>query len=106
MTQYYVDPNGADSNPGSIDLPFKTIARAQVALRASPDRGTSPLTVFLRGGTHCLSEPLVVTSADSGTAEAPVLYAAYDGDLHSLELAVPGNADVAWAVTYEAVTGD
>ncbi|MHC4790299.1 MAG: hypothetical protein ACYS8Y_02495, partial [Planctomycetota bacterium] len=35
----------------------------------------------MRAGTHYLDKPLVFGPADSGTAEAPITYAAYPGEL-------------------------
>lgn len=62
MTEYFVAPDGADANPGTKRKPFATLRRARDAARASG--GTS---ILMRGGTHYLPEPLVLTEADSGT---------------------------------------
>ena len=37
------------------------------------------VTVFLHGGTYYLSEPIVFTRADSGSADAPIVYTAVAG---------------------------
>lgn len=66
-----VSPAGNDANPGTIDAPFATIARARDAVRGKP----RPATVVLRGGTHFLPEPLVFKAEDSG-----VTYAASPGE--------------------------
>lgn len=68
---YYVAPTGRDTDPGTLGQPFATLKRAQQAARARPG------PVFLRGGTHYLADTLTFTSADSGTAAAPTVYAAY-----------------------------
>jgi len=62
----FVAPDGKDSNPGTKDAPFATIARA---------RDAKPVTVILRGGTYFLPETLVVKPEDSG-----VTYAAAPGE--------------------------
>jgi hypothetical protein len=64
-TCVYVDPSkGADKgSSGAIGSPFKTIAAAVAAARKA---AAPPATVVLRGGTHWLSETLVLTPADSG----------------------------------------
>lgn len=72
--EFYVAVDGADSNPGTIDKPFKTIHRAQTAARNFA--GKEPVTVFLKAGTYYLDSPLVFTGKDSGTSTAPVKYSA------------------------------
>lgn len=68
---YFVSPTGDDANPGTLEKPFATLQRAQSAVRQK--RGD----VFLRGGIHYLSEPLVLTAEDSGTKEDPVVFQNY-----------------------------
>ena len=68
---YCVSPSGNDANPGTLEKPFATLHRAQQAVRQK--RGD----VYLRGGTYYLSEPLVFTSQDSGTKDAPVVFRNY-----------------------------
>ena len=68
---YFVSPSGDDANPGTLEKPFATLYRAQAAARQM--RGD----VFLRGGIHYLSEPLVFTAEDSGTKDAPVVFQNY-----------------------------
>lgn len=77
--EIYVDPMGSDDNPGTEEKPFKTIARAQQAARTLKG-GEGAVTVFLRGGTYYLDEPIVFTPEDSGTEFAPVTYTAYPGE--------------------------
>jgi hypothetical protein len=68
---YYVAPSGDDDNPGTLEKPFGSLRRAQAAVRQKPG------SVWLRGGTYYLAQPLVFTSLDSGTKAAPVVYQAY-----------------------------
>jgi hypothetical protein len=68
---YYVFPAGDDANSGTLEKPFATLQRAQQAVRQK--RGD----VFLRGGTYYLPAPLVFTSEDSGTKDAPVIFQSY-----------------------------
>lgn len=42
---YYIAPNGSDNNPGTLDKPFASIAKAQEA-------ASSGDIVYLRGGTY------------------------------------------------------
>ncbi|MCX7597640.1 MAG: right-handed parallel beta-helix repeat-containing protein [Armatimonadetes bacterium] len=86
---FYVAPKGNDAwsgrlaapNRSGTDGPFRTLQRARDAVRAEKGRpGKGPLRVLVRGGTYYLDEPLVLTPADSGTAQRPVIYAAHPGE--------------------------
>lgn len=70
-------------NADKSDGPFATPARAQKAVRdlkaAHPERKT-PVTVQIRGGNYLLTEPLVFTSEDSGSAASPIVYSAAPGE--------------------------
>jgi hypothetical protein len=75
--ELYVAPGGRDANPGTKDRPFATLTRARDAVRAAKKTSKEPITVYLRGGTYYLDEPLVFTAEDSGSREAPVHFVAY-----------------------------
>jgi hypothetical protein len=86
--EFFVSPHGNDAwsgrlaAPGDQDGPFATLARAREAVRAlrrtqAPPR---PVRVVLRGGTYALDQPLEVGPLDSGTKDAPVVYAAAEGE--------------------------
>ena len=80
---YYVAPNGNDSADGSESAPFATLAGAQKALRARIAAGNLPqggITVYIRGGTYAMTEPLVMSAEDSGTAECPITWCAYEDE--------------------------
>ena len=68
---YYVAPGGADGNPGTLDLPFQTIARA-ASLVAAGD------TISLRGGTYIVKA--AVTLSRSGTSTSRISLLAYPGE--------------------------
>jgi len=76
---FYVSPSGNDTDPGTLELPFATLHRAQDAVRQSRNR-SQPLTVLVREGTYYLDRPLAFTHEDSGTKEAPRVYAAFPGE--------------------------
>lgn len=85
-TTYYVDANGSDTwsgtlpvaTPNGTDGPWATLAHARDVLRTlHKDR---PIRVLLRGGVYELAETLIFTPADSGTASAPITYAAFPGE--------------------------
>lgn len=82
---FFVHPDGDDRHPGTRELPFATLTRAADAVRRLLAGGTAtPVTVRLRGGTHRLAEPLVLTPADSGSPAAPVTYEAEPGEVPTL----------------------
>lgn len=74
---FYVSPQANDRNPGTIDKPFATLARAQAAVRKTQQKHDGPITVWLREGTYYLTEPVVFHAEDSGKKNAPVTYKAY-----------------------------
>jgi hypothetical protein len=88
---YYVATNGADSNPGTLEQPFKTIQMA--ASLASPGD-----TVLIRAGTYRET----VTPLRSGVADRPITFRN-----HEQETVVVSGADLvtpnAWSSADELV---
>lgn len=88
---FHVSPQGDDTWSGTraaasddrTDGPFASLTRARDAVRELPDRleRKRPIVVMVRGGRYELADPLVLTPADSGTAEAPVRWIAYPTEL-------------------------
>ena len=76
--EFYVSPAGDDGNPGSLEKPFRTLQRAQQAVRAAAR--TTPIHVYLRQGKYRLSQPLVFGPEDSGSDAAPVIWSAFPGE--------------------------
>src|SRR4051794_37122901 len=80
----HVAPHGTDAGTGQPDRPFATVGRARGAIRAlKADNGgrlPNPVTVRLHGGHYRLSEPLVLTPDDAGTADCPIIYEASPGE--------------------------
>ena len=86
----YVSSDGSDQFTGALarnnanrtDGPLATLARARdlVRLMRRNNGGqlARPVHVVLRGGTYWLEQPLELTPEDSGTAECPVTYMAYE----------------------------
>jgi len=90
--EFFVSPGGDDGNPGSFAQPFATLARARQAAR--PLAGREAVTITLREGIYYLPETFVLTSADSGTRDAPVVYRSYARE----QAVISGGArlDLAW----------
>ncbi|MGJ8642381.1 MAG: discoidin domain-containing protein [Luteolibacter sp.] len=79
---FYVSPSGNNQSDGSVGSPFATIAHAQTAVRNFKDQNPSePITVYLRGGKYYLTEPVVFGAEDSGSAEAPIAYKAFEEEI-------------------------
>ncbi|HID23830.1 MAG TPA: hypothetical protein EYP14_15730, partial [Planctomycetaceae bacterium] len=82
---YYVAPNGDDTQPGTRQRPFATLKRARDAIRQRKAQygGRLPAggaAVIVRGGVYRVRQTLSLTEADSGTAEAPIVYRAAPGE--------------------------
>lgn len=81
--EFYVAPDGNDSGSGSMSDPFASLERARDAVRALK-LSVTPLeqgvTVFIRGGTYMVTEPLHLTAEDSGSEAAPVVWTGYPGE--------------------------
>ena len=71
---YYVSPSGADSDPGTIDKPFKTFAKANAV--ANPGQ-----LIYLRGGIY--KETVKLTK--SGSSGSPIRWHGYPGEAAIIE---------------------
>ena len=86
----YVATNGNDAWSGSLpapnadgtDGPHATLTRARDAIRELKAAGPlkQPVTVMIRGGTYYLAQPLSFGPEDSGSADCPITYAAYQAE--------------------------
>jgi Right handed beta helix region len=66
---HFVSPNGSDSNPGTLDLPFKTVQKCADLVKPSE-------TCYLRAGTYRET----IHPALSGMASEPIVFAAYQNE--------------------------
>lgn len=80
--EFYVAPNGSDTNPGTIDQPFLTLERARDSLRKIKSSGptSSEHYVYVRAGTYMMPQTLVLDEEDSGTEMGAILYRTYAGE--------------------------
>jgi hypothetical protein len=79
---FYVAPDGADTNPGSMAQPFGTVERAEKA--ASPGD-----TVYIRGGMYRFSgtqATVGVSFTKSGQSGKPIHYFAFEGEVPIFDL--------------------
>ena len=79
--RFFVSPSGNDSNVGSLEAPFATIEKAKQAVRElSKKQRSKNITVFLREGTHTLSETVVFGLEDSGADGTKITYQSYENE--------------------------
>jgi hypothetical protein len=67
---YYVANNGDDSNPGTLDLPWRTIQKAADEMQAGDG-------VYIRGGIYYEN----IRTENNGTVDNYILFAAYHGEI-------------------------
>lgn len=78
--EYFVAPNGSDTNPGTRDKPFATLAGARDAVRGGRSaEPASDVRVVIAGGVYPQSQTLVFGPRDGGTEKHSVTYAAEPG---------------------------
>lgn len=81
MKQYYIAPDGNDSNAGSEDKPFATLARARDALGTDIENGLNEdVEVLIGGGSYKLGETVVFGLKDSAPDGCTITYAAKNGE--------------------------
>jgi hypothetical protein len=68
---FYVDLNGNDSNPGTLNKPWATINHAAEVVKAGE-------SVYIRGGTYRVNQQ--IRAKNSGTKIAWIVYSAYPGE--------------------------
>lgn len=80
QAKFYVSPDGKDSNSGAESAPFKTIAAARDAVRTVNSSMSGDIIVYLREGTHLVSETIQLKPEDSGNNGYRIIYQAYPGE--------------------------
>jgi hypothetical protein len=81
--QFYIAPNGSDTNSGTKEQPFATLERARDVVRELNAARKYPIegvTVWLRGGVYLRTHSFDLDERDSGLPDAPVVYAASPGE--------------------------
>ena len=96
---FYVAPTGSDSNPGTEAAPFKTITKAQKAVREINGTMTGDIVVYLREGTYQLNSMVNFDERDGGKDGHYVRYKAYKGEN---PLITGGMPITGWAIHDEA----
>ena len=78
--EFYVAPNGNDRNSGRVADPFRTLERAQTAVRAVRNSMNADVIVHVAGGTYRLEKPLQFDPEDSGFKGHRIIYEAKPGE--------------------------
>lgn len=76
-TEFHVSPAGDDRAAGDARHPFRTLQRAQQAVRGA--NGSGDVIVFLADGVYALDKPLQFTRADGGQGDFDVTWTAEPG---------------------------
>lgn len=76
QTQFFVSSTGNDLNPGTKEQPFASIDKAKAEIR----KRKGSITVYIRGGTYYLKEPIIFRPEDSREQNGEVTFKAYPGE--------------------------
>ena len=91
--EFFVAPDGDDAATGERDRPFATLPAARDAIRALKQRSggqlREPVTVRVRGGSYYQAEPFRLSPEDSGTAQCPIVYAAFQREKPIISAGTP-----------------
>ncbi|MGB6743822.1 MAG: right-handed parallel beta-helix repeat-containing protein [Terracidiphilus sp.] len=82
-----VSPTGNDNGPGAREQPFRTLERAQRAVRQA--NSDHDVTVELGDGEYRLAQPLIFTAQDGGQNDHHVVWTAADGAHPVISGAIP-----------------
>jgi hypothetical protein len=77
---FFVSPIGNDNWPGNELKPFKTIGKAQAAVRKALQTTPEDITVFIREGEYFIDKTLVFNGLDNGNNNQKVSYKAYNDE--------------------------
>lgn len=78
--EFFIAPNGKDTDPGTKEAPFASIEKARDAIRAEKEAGKNePWTVNFAPGTYRIEKSILFDQADSGTKDAPIIYRGVSG---------------------------
>ncbi|HOK27119.1 MAG TPA: right-handed parallel beta-helix repeat-containing protein [Bacteroidales bacterium] len=71
----YLSPSGDDTNPGTSEKPLATLTAARDKVRELRKQGsiTKPVEIVALPGEYFLMQPLVLSTEDSGTENAPLV---------------------------------
>ena len=77
----YLSPKGDDTNPGSIEKPLATLTGARDRAREfrKNNQVNQPIEIIAMEGEYFMAQPLILTLADGGEINAPLIFKAEKG---------------------------
>lgn len=79
--EFFVSPEGRDTNPGTEAAPFHSLEKAKESVRSQLRKAPEiPVLVNIKEGTYYLEKSVVFSPEDSGTETASVVYKAAVGE--------------------------
>lgn len=78
--QFYISPTGSDLAYGSLERPWKTLAKAAATIQTINRAMDSDIIVNLEQGIYELTEPFTLTADDSGFNGHKVIYQSYQNE--------------------------
>ena len=75
----YVSPDGNDSNPGTIEKPFKTVEKA-IMYASNVVSRQGGMTIYLREGTYTVPNGMQIDEKLNGSNEHPTFISSYPGE--------------------------
>ncbi len=77
----YVSPSGNDANSGTVESPVSSLVRARDIAREYRKSGlpNQPVEIIAKGGEYFMFQPLLLTTLDGGTADAPLIIRGEEG---------------------------
>src|SRR6478609_9490001 len=101
--EFHVAVDGSDANSGNIGQPYATVTRALDAVRDwKASHPAEANRIVLHGGTYRLEQSITITPEDSGTADAPLVIEAAQGEIPVL---TSGRPITGWRVAGAATPG-
>jgi parallel beta-helix repeat protein len=78
--EWHIEPEIQKGGIGTAESPFATLDEAREAVRVARQNRTieEPDTIWLHSGTYKMEATFELTSTDSGTADAPIIWKAKD----------------------------
>lgn len=79
IINFYISPNGSDTNNGSKSHPFETLEGARDAIRNNIKNKVfhKKITVFLRGGTYFINKSFTLDKNDLLNEQSSISYKSY-----------------------------
>ncbi|MHA1791071.1 MAG: right-handed parallel beta-helix repeat-containing protein [Promethearchaeota archaeon] len=80
MRSFHVSLDGNDSWSGNETFPFRTVGRAQQAVRGLASNMTGDIIVYIHGGVYYLDSTLEFNESDGGSGGYNVIYENYNDE--------------------------